>query len=126
MTLNEIQKIIYNASHNKTTEWKEMTELLMEQVKKANSITDLVGIAQSLVYAIGEKQCEILNLIADNKTMDKEFKEISEENEQRKKENFKLKELIGLEQFKNKCLLDKFEFLTKKRYQVIIKELKED
>jgi len=124
--MEEAERIIDDAGFDETTRWDELEKVLEEQVEKAKSIPDLITISKCLIGAIGQKQSILMKEIKEKKELENRNQTLNKDNAYFRKENFKLKELIGLEQFKNKCLLDKFEFLTKKRYQVIIKELKED
>lgn len=123
--MEETERIIKDAGFNKTTRWDELEKVLEEQVEKANSITELATISKCLIDAIGQKQSILMKKIKEKEELEDRNEALNKDNAYFRKENFKLKELVGLEQFKNKCLLDKFEFLTKKRYQVIIKEIED-
>lgn len=123
--MNEIEKILELVDYNKPNAWKELKEKLTDEVNKSNSIAELCKVTQSLIEGITELQKKLIDSLEEQRRLSEQFKGSIDDIQYYHKENFKLKELIGLEQFKNKCLLDKFEFLTKKRYQVIIKEIED-
>lgn len=124
--MNEIEKILELVDYNKPNAWKELKEKLTNEVNKSNSIAELCKVTQHLIEGITELQKKLISSLEEQRHLSEQVESAIDDIDYFKRENFKLKELIGLEQFKNKCLLDKFEFLTNKRYQVIIKELKED
>ena len=119
----EAKRIINNAGFDETTRWDELEKALVEQVKKANSITEIVTISQCLINAIGQKQSILMKKIREKEALENRNDALDRENAYFGKENVKLKELIGLEQFKNKVLLDNFSKLSQQKYEVIVNKL---
>jgi hypothetical protein len=119
----EAKRIINNAGFNETTRWDELEKVLEEQVKKANSITEIVTISECLISAIGQKQSILMKKIKEKEALENRNDTLSKDNSYFRKENSKLKELIGLEQFKNKVLLDNFSKLSQQKYEVIVNKL---
>lgn len=104
--MNETIKKIENLKYNKTDNWNKIEELLKKEVNKATTIKELMEIIDALIDTIGTKQSDLISATKKLKDKELEFEYYKKDNEVRYIDIKRFKELLAMEQLKNKALID--------------------
>lgn len=115
--MQKIKAEIDNLGHDDTISWYKLEEKLKILTKEITNIPDLIEINNELINALGQKQSNLVNLLEEHKQTERMRDAYREQYLDLDNQIHKYKELAGLEQIKNKVLID---FIIKKKINIAV------